>query len=427
MNMPLPFRIKEFLFALLAILVICFLLESLARIGQTIRHDIIRITTRKSNTWYVYSPDLGWERRPDFRGIVNGFDRQFDSEGFNTVDTSQKYDASKPKVLFLGDSTTFGIFVPTTSTFVELTDAWLPNVNVINLGTNGYTSHQGYKAFLKYGLKLRPDIVIVSFNFNDRRYVLPPAGTDSDATFQHIYDQYKESETAARSKHLLEALYLYRAIRYILKLSGLVADNSHNTYLQKEIHLKTLRPRVHPENYRRNLTKIVHLARRNDAVVLFMILKDNPLQTEYLRKGIAFLQKSQYDQAIEHLTVAMQKAMFNNNVMPNAFAVLARIYLAEAYRRQGLDNRANIVSILARPYASLHGGQPMYLDTKYNRIMREIADVYKVEIVDAGRVLDEYPSDYIDYCHPDSNGHKRIAKLLYERISEILSKKGGAS
>ena len=115
--------------------------------------------------------------------------------------------------------------------------------------------------------------------------------------------------------------------------------------------------------------------------------------------------------------------MINNNVFPQAFSDLARIHLSQAYAKIGRNNEAKEVLNLEEPFCSIHGGTPIYLDTDYNKIMRDVALQYNLDMIEAGLLMDEIPSDYIDYCHPDPHGHKRIAQLLYKRISHILNNK----
>ena len=89
---------------------------------------------------------------------------------------------------------------------------------------------------------------------------------------------------------------------------------------------------------------------------------------------------------------------------------------------QGRTEEAeNMLTVI--PTRSLHGGSPVYLDTDYNRIMKNVATEYAIEVVDAGHVLDENPSDYTDFCHFNANAHRKIAHLLRDRLAAILSKK----
>ena len=53
--------------------------------------------------------------------------------------------------------------------------------------------------------------------------------------------------------------------------------------------------------------------------------------------------------------------------------------------------------------------------------MKEVAEELGVEIIDAGAVLNQTSADYMDFCHPDRNGHKKIAYLLAEMLREKLA------
>ena len=164
------------------------LLEGFARSVLTVHEDISSLRP----DWYTYSSEVGWERRPNFTGYVarelRGDDsarylREFDSQGFFAVDTDQVRATDRKRILAIGDSNTFGWGVPTGSSFTEVLDRMLPDANVINLGTNGYTSFQGYATLVRYFETVRPDLVIASFNFNDRRAVLSENAVDGQEKF----------------------------------------------------------------------------------------------------------------------------------------------------------------------------------------------------------------------------------------------------
>lgn len=390
-------EIKKYLLGLLSFIVAFLFIEGLARIGYTL------ISNDNPDEWFIYSSELGWERKPDFRGPVYGSRRVFDSNGFIAADTEQITDTKKNKIIFIGDSNTFGNGVPTDSTFVEVLDDMLPNVSAINLAVPGYTSYQGYKTLLKYVPELSPDIAVVSFNFNDRRYVVDEDYVDSELKFQR-------EKTAKSRQEILDKLY---SNLYIYRLMSSLFEKSNETNLDK-LKATTLKARVGPEDYRDNLIKIAEFAKNQKLSVIFMILKDNPIETEYLKRGIKFLENSQHELAIEALKMGVHKN--------NGFSSLSRLYLAKAYREIGLSQEAEDALTLKTIHRSFHGGQPIYLDTEYNKIMREVAQQYNIEIVDAGRVLDENYYDYFDICHFDENGHQRVAYLLAEQLSKMLSK-----
>ena len=142
----------------------------------TLRHEVNSIY----NEWFIYSRYAGWERRPGFKGYVSGelrtgdlqsYLREFDGEGFFSIDSKQALPSKDLKILAIGDSSTFGWGVPTESAFPEILEGLLPHTNVINLGVNGYTSLQGYRILEREILRLKPAVVIVSFGFNDLNIV----------------------------------------------------------------------------------------------------------------------------------------------------------------------------------------------------------------------------------------------------------------
>ena len=62
-----------------------------------------------------------------------------------------------------------------------------------------------------------------------------------------------------------------------------------------------LRPRVDELHDRENLTAIVDLTKRAGIPLVFVLLRDNPLQSGYLNHGIERLAKAEYEAAIGRL------------------------------------------------------------------------------------------------------------------------------
>src|SRR5262249_3691468 len=159
-----------------------FVLEGTVRILYTVRNDV----KAGAPAWYVYSPALGWTRRPGFHGVEGGYYREFDADGYFTAD-SKEVNAAGKKVVLLGDSNTFGFGAPTGDSFAEVLHNLLPDTAIVNLGVIGATSYQGQAALSKYLPLLNPSVVVVSYNFNDRRYVLHRGEIDSADNFQQMW------------------------------------------------------------------------------------------------------------------------------------------------------------------------------------------------------------------------------------------------
>lgn len=392
---------KQVIAALLPVVIVFLALELLARVAATVKSDVFG---GDPELWYEYSNTLGWTRSPDFRGSMEcGVGRDFDASGYRSADTSQVDLHSEPKVVFLGDSTTMGFCVETGDSFVERVDAMLPNASAINLGLNGYTSYQGYQVLRETGARLQPDLVVVSFNFNDRRYVLDASQADSPGAFEATL----QAEERKRLLLALERSYLVGGLRFVLKSIGLIEE----PVIPSTVDLQTLLPRVTLDQYKENLGNIVTWARENDSDVLFMVLGDNPARTERLHAGIAHLQANELDAAAEEFWVTRRDEWFSD---------LARLQQAKLYRATGRMEDAERVT-KAESYWSLHGGRPIVLDTVYNDAMRELARAQGVEVVEASAVLNDYPGIFIDNAHFDARGHGLVADLLVGPIRSLLA------
>jgi hypothetical protein len=66
----------------------------------------------------------------------------------------------------------------------------------------------------------------------------------------------------------------------------------------------TVRPRVDEVAYRQNLAAIAEMSQRAGVPLIFVILRDNPVQTYHLRHGIAALERREHGIAVAYLSVA---------------------------------------------------------------------------------------------------------------------------
>jgi lysophospholipase L1-like esterase len=383
-------------------------LEGLSRVLLTVRADL----SPTAPDWYQYAPDVGWERRPHFKGLVAGelhpheparYLREFDSQGFFAVDTAQIHDTAHKRILAIGDSNTFGWGVPTQSSFSEVLDDLRQDADVINLGVSGYTSFQGYETLIKYFDRVRPDLVIASFGFNDRRVVPSEAAADSREKFER--DALSHQFDLVRGK-----VYLYRMIQGVMSKVGLLKSGDETDLL---IDLRRARTRVSPEQYRQNLERIARFCQERHVPLVFVVFQDNPTHSEHLRAGIAHLNNGRYEQAETELRVAV--------TMDNWFSDLARKYLAVVLEQRGTSEEATSVATISLPASRMtHGGKPIRLDTEYNEIVRAVAREYGTTVVEAGQALARDASLYLDLAHPDERGHRLIAKLLNHALDDLL-------
>ncbi|HKQ26943.1 MAG TPA: SGNH/GDSL hydrolase family protein [Burkholderiales bacterium] len=397
-------RTKSALFGGIATLAVLAGAEGLARLADTVSGDLARSGDTATETWLAYSPTLGWERRPDFRGEIAGVKREFDAAGYVFIDSPQVASGSNERrVLFFGDSNTSGFGVAAEETFIQQVEQRVPGVSAINLGVNGYSSYQGLVAVKTYLPVLKPDLIVVSFNFNDRRYVSQAAEADGPAAFER---GYAANGTLGRAARALEYVHLYRDMRSMLQSAGLVPARP------TRVDVAGLVPRVDEESYRRNLTSIAEHAHRAGVPVVFVALNDNPLQSDHLNRGIAALERKDQDAALAYLTSASAShRMFSN---------LARIYLAQVFTARGDAAKARSTLANGDLFRSFSGGTVVRRDSAYNDIMRQVARATGATVVEAGAALNKRPSVYTDYSHFNTEGHRIVADLLAPRVAALL-------
>ena len=400
--------ISTALITLVIALAILLVLEGLSRVVLTVRADL----SSQEPDWYQYASDVGWERRPYFKGLVIGewhghdssrYLREFDTQGFFAIDTAQLHDTAHKRILAIGDSNTFGWGVPTRSAFPEVLDDLREDADVINLGVSGYTSFQGYEILAKHFNTVRPDLVIASFSFNDRRVVPSEEAIDSREKF--------EREALSHQFDLVrEKVYLFRIIRSVMSKLGLGKGRADTDIL---VDARSARTRVSADQYRQNLERIARFCRERQVPLVFVLFQDNPAHSEHLRAGITHMNHGRYEQAEAELRVAVS--------LDNWFSELARKYLAVVLDHRKASEEANSVATLTLPVGRLmHGGRPLRLDTEYNEIVRAVGEKYGATVVEAGQALAQDASLYLDMAHPDERGHRLVATILNRALDGLL-------
>lgn len=166
-------RLRRASTLLLVLLATCGLLEAGLRVlepfpvepplyPRDVEHDAqVRGSTR-------IDPALGWRFEPFARVSDKGPDFELeyecDADGFRA--TPKRGDATQ-RIVFVGDSFTFGVGVGSTDTFVERVASELDGVEVHNLGMAGYGVDQMLCALREVGLARQPTLVIAVFVLDD--------------------------------------------------------------------------------------------------------------------------------------------------------------------------------------------------------------------------------------------------------------------
>ena len=217
---------------------------------------------------------LPFHHFPNREGIYYGVNIATNSIGFRDNEYSIEKYPGKKRILFLGDSFTFGWGVPLDSLYSKLLEQMLNEdgreIEVINAGIGNYNSRMEVELFKLKGMDLNPDLVILMYFIND---VEPtPKRISSFSYF-------------IRSKS-----YLYGVLfdRY-LKLKTLIFDNfSWRKYYTK---LYSIDSEALLDNYE-SLKELSNICKQNKIKLLIVNIPELrelknypfPFATEYIRK-----------------------------------------------------------------------------------------------------------------------------------------------
>ncbi len=166
-----------------------------------------------------------------YKLIPNVSRNAFTSE-FQTIYTTNSHglrdkefvDTDTFKILFLGDSMTFGEGVAAGHRFSDLIGKELDNVSVINAGVPGYGVHQMYAWLRDHGLGFRPDLVVYAIIPDD--FMRAIYSTRGAAPHLIVSDQGNVGRLKQWTKRSLEKMdaavstsYLYSLLKVRCKIA----------------------------------------------------------------------------------------------------------------------------------------------------------------------------------------------------------------
>ena len=152
---------------LLALVVVSAIGESVLRWerGGITYHlrSVLGIPVPEAMTWAVYDPDLGYRNRAEWH--------DHNADGMRGRATTPK-DSTRYRILLVGDS--IGYYgdsaqdtYPGQLETILNSDPKLCPSEILNASTKGYTNYQELVYLKKFGLDLRPDLVLLAVCLND--------------------------------------------------------------------------------------------------------------------------------------------------------------------------------------------------------------------------------------------------------------------
>ncbi len=157
---------------------------------------------------YGYWDPTGIHNIPNIEGSMQSFDGQrlipvkIDSHGFRSPIVASSYDSTASKIIFVGDSITFGFGVSEEETFVARLRPRLRErgFEVYNAGVEGAGLTDEILTLNKTVLPLKPAIVVLCWYLNDNR---PPQGFPGELGFVNPILSWADRTEWIRSSYLV--------------------------------------------------------------------------------------------------------------------------------------------------------------------------------------------------------------------------------
>ncbi len=126
---------------------------------------------KDSEPLYQNDDILGWSPVPNFKGIHGSAEFKVqvthDSNGLRGREVSPERVADVSRVVFVGDSMTYGHAASDEEAYVEILDRNDNGIETVNLGVGGYNTGQQFLRLRYQGFKYHPDLVVLDVFWND--------------------------------------------------------------------------------------------------------------------------------------------------------------------------------------------------------------------------------------------------------------------
>lgn len=209
-------------------------------------------------------PRVLFEPRPSFQGYSEGTSVTTNGRGLRERELPLAKPPGTRRIVFVGDSVTFGPGVRDDQPFPRVLETSLDEsgagpVETINTGVVGYNSIQELARLEQSGLPYQPDVVVLTFLANDL--------LETFTIFDHQYEP--DGSLADVKVWLRRNSHLYRFLQDVYWRVGQQLRRS------REGPTEPLRKRDRLEERLGTLSEMIRLTRANGASFLLVVYPDN--------------------------------------------------------------------------------------------------------------------------------------------------------
>jgi lysophospholipase L1-like esterase len=352
---------KKLCFSVISSVLLVLLLEGFLRvIGFSFQHAGLQSSTE----WGVgQDTALSWSWMPVPGATCNlskwGFSFKFNAMGYRGPMFEKQKLPDTIRIVCMGDSVTMGWRVEDDRTFCSnlqriLAPQFKKKVETINAGVMAYTSYQGLHQLQARVLDLKPDLIVLSYNWDDHS----PATTVSE-----VFGSKDSRELKIMpDKDLPNVTSKGGPLGYLSYL---------RTFQLVQLGVSKILPAAEPEK----------------------LGVSRPRKTE---EGVVRVPLQDYRDNMERMVEIAQ----TNHIIP---ILLTEPCGAETHQKVDLSSDAVIRK------------QPL-LNAQYNAAVKEIASRRGVACVDTVPVFQAEQPSFLDSIHPGNRGHLLIAQELSRAI-----------
>jgi len=213
----------------------------------------VRMATAPTGFFLRYDPDIGWVNREGATGVDTlpkeggRYDVRINTLGYRGREVAIPKPLGTRRIVFIGDSNTFGYGVQERERFTDLLAAKAPSgTEIVNLGVFGYGSDQEAIYLERNALRFEPDMVVLAVSAGDLSDLMSSVNAGAAKPFCRMINGKLTlnnvpvpQSTPLLSNRSLESrtkVFLYRHSHlYRLLLSRVLALNRYMTDTVKEM------------------------------------------------------------------------------------------------------------------------------------------------------------------------------------------------